>query len=326
MKAMEKSIVSLTPTLTETPPIMYSNLLQIQPNENELPMNAFNLENQFQMTSSQGFYGNQIIIMEDTDYSLINQLENGSQNLNPNKSINLTEYCEGLIRKNENYQDYEQVLKENYYNHKYEAKQNIPNLIGNFSDMVDYVEPPIELIENSHSETYSISEHLQLQSMTTHCSRDIIEYPQSQSRPQVQVHLLPYIPQIGLMSESNSDTSSKAAWAVPREEPPPDLISNRNGKYGQTFELMSLDKMNNQFNLPFYCPVKTCRFHLSRFYHRTALVKHCFLTHVYAGRLKGRPCLQEKVLLSKIIPQCEYCKRFFSRKDSLKRHIRQKHD
>lgn len=312
---MDTGVTSSTPNLT-TSGSSQINFVEDQLTGNSHNMSSFNhFENQIQMISIPVVYSNQVIIMEETNLFLVNQLTNDPQLFaNYNKLTNPTELFDEVIPIQKNNQDYEYEFQDRYQGYEYVVQ---PDMISQ-ADQVSEVEGFVELptvgdipLEELHLETYLNSNISYLQAMTQ-CSRNIFECPTDAVKLQPQLQ-----PQTSNFRYKYDDESCSKS-ATPRQKPVL-KVSSDSGEYGVYY------RKKPQLKLPMVCPVKSCHLHLTKFYHSTPLIKHCFLTHVLSGKLHSKKSQQEKVLLSKILPECKDCERFFSRKDSLKRHIRQKH-
>lgn len=76
-----------------------------------------------------------------------------------------------------------------------------------------------------------------------------------------------------------------------------------------------------------YCPLKDCSFYKKKFSKYSLLQCHCFRAHAPHGYLQEGVDPEQARGLSEILPQCPepFCRRFFSRSDSLQRHIDRVH-
>lgn len=285
---------------------MYSPHEQTLQNEIILQMNSYQpFEQQFQKISYPEVYGNQIIIMEETNLFLVNQ------NMNEYGDSQVSFQTESSLDKNQ--------LQGNHPPFEYTHQENIQYLPQQVLDIEG--QDKLSTTVNTSARTYlgksvSLCDDLYLllrSNFSSYYPKNTLEnLKQGASKLESQAPS----PNIGPGYETQYCPGTNLV--IPKIESHPN-------EYDLEVKHNFFQNQNQPIKLPLTCPVKSCHYHLTKFHYRAQLLKHCFHFHVKSGRIDRKQSLQEKVLLSKIIPHCEYCKRFFSRKDSLLRHIRQKH-
>lgn len=282
-----------------TPHATYSNLEQSQQSTDQ---NSFQyLDQQLEMNSAPELYGNQIIIMEETNHFFFHQLMNELQTIACPDQIHFqAESTSGINQTQGNYQNHELVAQE-IYNLVYQlSNSDLRGLPTNFNI------PSV----HTHLETSSNCNNLHLlasHTNPTHYTGNL-GYPRQPP------------------SRFDSEDYNSKLFFPNLEQPPNRVMAGQDGEY-IFFKPLVMEKKKPQIELLMSCPVKTCQDHNTKFEKRTDLMKHCFKTHVHLGKPETNVNAQEVMSLAEIIPRCHFktCERFLSRNDSLTRHFRQKH-
>lgn len=275
------------------------------------------------------FYGSQLIIMEETNPLFVNQQMNDAHQFAYQNQLNSLTNVSHNSQLQESYQGHE------YPYHNYYQIGEIANT-NQLIPTTQNIEFPHEHIITGLNCNILDSTFTSNENSTLSFPRKLINYPETfnaleleldlQSQSQSQSPSSQFQSDDGSTSEAPEECSTSSATMYESEPFPNEPVSRENGDYYLFINSNTCGNSSTQM-ISLSCPVRKCRHHKSIFDKRSSLLRHCFKAHTPFGEFESGLEQQEMDLLSQIIPKCQTknCGRFFSRNDSLKRHLHKIH-